>query len=47
LRAASNANIFAQETKDIFGVDIVIMNQTDEARYLYKGLAPLVDGLSF
>lgn len=47
LRTASNAQQFCQAVKNNFGLDIKILSHEDEAFYLYKWLAGIVDQTSF
>jgi len=45
LRTAPNANIFVQQVKEIFWLDIIIITHDDEAKYLYKWFTPIIENI--
>lgn len=47
LRTANNAEVFCQSVKDTFGLDIKVLSHQDEAYYLYKWLANIIEEGSF
>lgn len=47
LRIASNADVFIQQVKRDFWLDIQIVTHEDEAKYLYRWFTSIVENLSF